>query len=135
MLQKLGLVDLIAAIQTRIEQGTGVRCYDNVPLNAPSPFYFAEVAGKRPEDTKTMYCEVITVMVHAISTPDGGNVAIYDLIERLEESMTEDIILPEPFQLLLQSNVGVQAIKTDETNERHAILRYDFKVNYGFKTK
>lgn len=137
MLRKLGLVDLISAIQNRIEQNTELRCYDAVPKNTPSPFYFVEVTGKRPADTKTMFCEVFTVWVHAIAAPEetGSSVGIYNLIERLEESMTEDIELPEPFNLVLQSNIGVQTIKLDETNEKHAVLAYEFKVSYGFKMK
>ncbi len=137
MLKKLGLVDLISAVQNRIEQNTGVRCYDAIPQNTPSPLYFVEVIGKRPANTKTMYCEIFTIWVHAIAAPEenGGSVGIYNLIEKLEESMTEDIELPEPFNLLLQSNVGVQTIKLDESKEKHAVLAYEFKVSYGFMVK
>ena len=137
MLKKLGFVDLISAVQNRIEQNTGVRCYDAIPKNASSPLYFVEVTGKRPADTKTMFCEVFTVWVHAIAAPEesGGSVGIYHLIDRLDEGMTEDIALPEPFNLMLQSNIGVQTIKLDETNEKHAVLAYEFKISYGFKVK
>lgn len=137
MLRKLGLVDLIQAVQNKVEQNTeGVRCYDSVPKNAPSPFYFVEVVGKRPADTKTMFCEIFTVWIHAIAAPDNGSsIGIYSMIESLEESMTEDIELPECFNLILQSSTGVQTIKTDETKEKHAVLAYEFKVSYGFKVK
>lgn len=135
MLKKLGLVDLIAAIQQRIEGNTEVRCYDSVPKNTPSPFYFAEVVGKRPADTKTMFCEILTVWIHVISTPQDSNVGVYRLIEDLEDSMTEDIVLPSPFNLIMQSSLGVQTIKTDESQEKHAVMAYEFKVSYGCKTK
>lgn len=137
MLKKLGLVDLISALQSKIEQHTGVRCYDSVPKNAPSPFYFAEVVGKRTDDTKTMFCEVFEVWVHAISEPEdnGSSIGIYRLIESLEESMTEDIVLQEGYNLIRQANTGVQTIKTEETKEKHAVIAYDFKVSYGFKVK
>ena len=138
MLKKLGLVDLIHSIQSKSEQNIeGVRCYDSVPKNAPSPFYFVEVVGKRPADTKTMFCEIFTVWIHAIAAPEGNgsSIGIYNMIESLEESMTEDIELPECFNLVLQSSTGVQTIKTDETREKHAVLAYEFKVSYGFKVK
>ena len=49
--------------------------------------------------------------------------------------MTVDITLPDPFELLLQTDGGVQTIKTDETGEKHAIVNYDFMVCYGFICK
>ena len=53
----------------------------------------------------------------------------------LDEALTEDIRLPEGFELVMQTNNGVQTIKTDETNEKHAVLAYEFMVCYGFKWK
>lgn len=135
MLKKLSLVDLIAAIQKRVEGNTGLRCYDNVADNTQSPFFFAEVVGKRPANTKTMFREVFTVWIHAISAPEDGNVGIYQMIEQLEESLTEDIELPEPFELILQSGLGVQTIKKEVTREKHAVVAYEFMVCYGFKVK
>ena len=46
MYTQLGLLDLIAAVQEKVEDKTGLKCYDAVPDNASSPFYFAEVVGK-----------------------------------------------------------------------------------------
>ena len=60
---------------------------------------------------------------------------IHKLIEDLQEAMTEDIELPEPFELIMQTDGGVQTIKTDETKEKHAIVSYTFMVCYGFKCK
>lgn len=137
MLRKLGLVDLMASIQHRVEQSSELRCYDAVPQNARSPFYIVEVVGKRPADTKTMFCEVFSVWIHAIAELEdsNGSVGVYNMVEVLEEAMTEDIELPEDFNLILQSNIGIQTIKLDETMEKHAVLAYEFKVSYGFKVK
>lgn len=135
MYKQLGLVDLIHGIQAKVEEKTGVKCYDAVPRNAPSPFYFAEVIGKRPAHTKTMYRDVYTVWIHAIAQPGDSSVQIYEMIQRLEETLTEDISLPEGFELILQASNGVQTIKTDETNEKHAVLSFEFTVCYGFKCK
>lgn len=134
MLKKLGLVELIKAIQDKIQK-TGYKCYDAVPLNAKSPFYFAELVGKKQADTKTMFCDVFTVWIHAIAEPNNSNVSIYNLIEKLEESLTDDIELSGEFNLIMQTELGLQTIKIDETNEKHAVIAYEFKVSYGFKTK
>ena len=135
MYKQLGLVDLIHGIQAKVEEKTGVKCYDAVPRNAPSPFYFAEVIGKRPAHTKTMYRDVYTVWIHAIAQPGNSSVQIYEMIQQLEETLTEDISLPEGFELILQASNGVQTVKTDETNEKHAVLSFEFTVCYGFKCK
>ncbi|MFR8002529.1 MAG: DUF5072 family protein [Hydrogeniiclostridium sp.] len=135
MYKQLGIVDLIHAIQGKVEQKTGAKCYDAVPRNAPTPFYFAEVIGKRPAHTKTMYRDVYTVWIHAIAQPGDSSVQIYGMIQQLEEAMTEDISLPDGFELVLQTSNGVQNIKTDETNEKHAVLSFEFTVCYGFKCK
>ncbi len=94
---QLGLVDLISAIQMRIEGKTGLKCYDAVPPDAPSPFYFAEVTGKRPAHSKTMFRDVFTVWIHAISEPEESSVQIYELIQCLVEALTEDVELPKDF--------------------------------------
>lgn len=135
MYKQLGLLDLIHAIQAKVEEKTGLRCYDAVPNNAPSPFYFAEVIAKRPAHTKTMYRDVFTVWIHAIAEPGQSSIRIYELIQMLEEALTEDITLQEGFELIMQTNNGVQRIKTDETNEKHAVLAFEFTVCYGFKCK
>lgn len=133
--QKLGLTDLIAAAQKKVTDGTGLPCYDHVEKNTQSPFYFAEVIRITPANSKTMYRDNITVYIHCIAEPGESSVQIYKLIEDLQEAMTEDIVLPEPFELLMQTDEGVQTIKTDETKEKHAIVPYTFMVCYGLKCK
>lgn len=133
--KQMGLVDLISAIQEKVEERTGLRCYDAVPINKPSPFYYAEVVGKRPAHSKTMWRDIFTVWIHAIAEPGESSVQIYELIQNLEEALTEDIDLPEEYQLIMQTNNGIQTIKTDETNEKHAVLAYEFMVCYGYKCK
>ncbi|MFR1762760.1 DUF5072 family protein [Frisingicoccus sp.] len=135
MYRQLGLLELIAAIQEKIEDKTELKCYDAVPENALSPFYFAEVVGKRPAHSKTMWRDIFTVWIHVIAEPTDSSVPLYSYIQMLEEALTEDIRLPEGFELVMQTNNGVQTIKTDETNEKHAVLAYEFMVCYGFKWK
>lgn len=133
--QKLSPVTLIAAIQDKVEENTGIRCYDAVPRNAESPFYFAEITRILPANTKTMFRDNYTVWIHCIAEESESAVGVYQLIEGLQEALTEDIILPEPFELVMQTDGGVQTIKTDETGEKHAVETFDFMVCYGFKCK
>ncbi|HGA4416494.1 TPA: DUF5072 family protein [Streptococcus pyogenes] len=118
MLKKLGLVDLHASIKQKIEDKTGLMAYDHVP-----------------EDTKVMWCEVFTVWIHAIAEAGKSKIAIYDMIEKLEEALTEELVLPEEIDILRQSEVGMQSLQEDETGEMHAIVAYEIKVSYGFKVK
>lgn len=133
--QKLSPVTLIAAIQNKIEENTGIRCYDAVPENAESPFYFAEITRILPANTKTMFRDNYTVWIHCIAEESKSSVGVYQLIEGVQEALTEDIVLPEPFDLVMQTDSGVQTIKTDETGEKHAVETFDFMVCYGFKCK
>ncbi|NBI08244.1 DUF5072 family protein [Senegalia massiliensis] len=137
MLKKLGFVEFIKAVMDRVETGTGLRCYDAIPKNAPSPFYYAEIVGLRKADTKTMFVDVFTVFIHVIAEPQENNssVAVYKMIQELEEAMTEDIDIDCKYTVISQDSLGLQRIQTDETNEKHAILSYDFKICYGFKIK
>ena len=133
--KQIGLVDLISAVQKRVEAGTDCRCYDVVPKNAKSPFYFAEVIGKRPSHSKTMWRDIFTVWIHVIAEPGNSSVQLYEMIQDLDEAMTEDIALPEEYELIMQTNNGIQTIKKDETGEKHAVVTFEFMVCYGFRCK
>ena len=133
--QKLSPVTLIAAVQDKVEALTGLRCYDHVPLNEASPLYFAEITRIQPANSKTMYRDVYSVAIHCIAEESPSSVGVYNLIENLQSALSEDIILPEPFTLVMQTDNGVQTIKTDESGEKHAIVNFDFMICYGFICK
>lgn len=133
--QKLSPVTLIAAVQDKIESLTDLRCYDHVPLNEVSPLYFAEITRIQPANSKTMYRDVYSSAIHCIAEESPSSVGVYNLIENLQSALSEDITLPEPFELVMQTDNGVQTIKTDESGEKHAIVSYDFTVCYGFICK
>ncbi len=138
MYKKLGIQDLHAAIKNRVETGTDITCYDEVPKNAEAPFYYVEVVNVRPENTKISYRDVFTVWIHAIAEASNSSLGIYEMIQNLEEAMTEDISLPEqtfPVGLVMQASTGMQTLKKDETKEKHAVEGFEFTVVYGYKTK
>ena len=133
--QKLSPVTLIAAVQEKVERLTDLRCYDHVPMNEESPLYFAEIARIQPANSKTMFRDVYSVAIHCIAEESPSSVGVYNLIENLQSALSEDISLPEPFELVMQTDNGVQTIKTDESGEKHAIVNFDFMVSYGFMCK
>ena len=134
--QKLNITTLIAAIQDKIGPETGLVCYDHVPLNQASPFYFAELVRTTPSNTKTMFRDIMTVWIQCIAAEDNGSsVGLYGMIDSLQEALSTDITLPEPYELIMQVDNGVQEIKTDETGEKHGIVSFDFTVCYGFRCK
>lgn len=135
MYQKIDLNDFLKTVIKRIKDETGLKCYDAVPQNAKSPFYFAEITRTRPADTKTTYRDVISVNIHAIAKPSNSSVEINSLIQEVREALSMDIVLPEPFYLALQVDNGVQSIYRDETKEKHAVMAYDFTISYGLKCK
>lgn len=133
--KKLSPIDMIASIQNKIEDKTELRCYDHVPMNAESPFYFAEITRILPSNTKTMFRDNYTVLIHCIAEKSDSSVGVYNLIQNLQEALSEDISVPEPYILIMQTDGGVQTIKTDETGEKHAVVTFDFMVCYGFNCK
>ena len=135
MLKKLSLVELIKAVQERVEVNTGLKCYDEVLMDTEAPFYYVEYVRAEPSNTKTMWCETHLVYVHAIAEKGPGRTKIYKMIQQLEEALTEEITIPDEYSLVLQTSQGTLAIKTDPSNEKHSINAFSFKVSYGFKTK
>ena len=135
MYKQLSLTDLIAAIQSRINQNCDIVCYDYVPKDTRAPFCFVEVVSVKPADTKTMYMKEYETLIHIIAKEDKSSVPMYKYIQSIQEAMTEDIKIPSYVRLVLQTDAGVQAIMTDETGEKHAILNFKFKIAYGYKIK
>ena len=130
--QKLSPVTLIAAVQEKVEALTELRCYDHVPLNEESPLYFAEITRIQPANSKTMFRDVYSVAIHCIAEESPSSVGVYNLIENLQSALSEDITLPEPFELVMQADNGVQIIKTDGSGEKNAIVSNEFTVCYDF---
>ena len=118
MYRQVSIVELIKRIQERVEAGT-----------------VAELVGSRPADTKRMYVQDYVVNLHCISPDLPSSVPVLKMIQRLQETMTEDVELPAPYQMLMQTNGGLSQVYQEETGERHAVIPYSFKIVYGFKCK
>lgn len=135
MLKRLSYIDLFLALKDLIEGKTGVKVVDAIESNETAPFYYVEIVSKADDSTKTMWREVITIWFHAISGDQDSKEEIYDLIHKLEEALTVELPLPDDYDLLDQRQDGPFHIQRDETGEWHAVISYNFKICYGFKTK
>lgn len=132
---QLSIKDLVKAILDRIRV-TGLACYDVVPEDEVPPYCYVQVTRTYPDDTKTMYCKGYDVWIHVFADENAGShVPIYSYIEQVEEAMTEDIILPEPYYLVTQIDTGLQTIQEEETGSSHAVIGFTFKISYGYKVK
>lgn len=136
MLKKLSLLDLHKPIQVRIEEGTSLKCLDDIPKNEPSPFTYIEFVNSRPKNTKTMFVHEYIVHVHILSAAADSSVQHYKNIQAVDEALTEYIQLPEGYELFGQAESGLISNYVEpETGERHAVLGIVFSISYGFKVK
>ena len=135
MLQQFSIIELIKQIQKAVLSGTGKKCYDHVEKGQVSPFYYTEIVQSKPANTKTMYVTEYTVNIHVVSESGKTSVPLFKEIQALEEAMTADIDIPEPYELIYQMYNGIQSVYTEDTNEKHAVLNYTFKVCYGYMMK
>jgi len=135
MMQKLSFTTVLAAAIKKVEEKTGLRCYDKIPTDAPMPFYRAEMVGQIPEPSKTMWKETYQIFFHVFADGRNGSVPVFDAIQKLEEALTEAIELPEGYELIMQTPTGLQRIFDEEDGAKHAIIGYNFTVFYGYKIK
>lgn len=136
MLKRLSIAEFLGCLIRHIEEKTGLPCYDS-PLNKPSPLYSVQITKTKPQDTKTMYVDRYDVLIHCISEPTEtqSTAPVLELVQKLEEAMTDDVAIPQQFQLLRQVYGGLQTVKVDESNEGHAVLSFSFSICYGFRCK
>ncbi|OLS39139.1 DUF5072 family protein [Bacillus sp. MRMR6] len=135
MIKKLSFTTVLAAVIKKVQDNTGLRCYDSVPSNAPMPFYYAEIVGQVPDPSKTMWKERYQIFIHVFADGQNGSVPIFDAIQKLEEALSEEIELPEEYEVIMQTPTGVQQIMDEADGTKHAIMGYDFTIFYGYKMK
>lgn len=134
MYQKMSFTSIIASIIKQVRVNTGLPCYDSVPINAPKPFYVAEMVGSLPEKSKTMMKDRYQVVMHVFAE-GGSSVPIYNAIQKLEEALTVDIELPDDYEVTLQIPTGVNHIMDQADGSKHAVVGFDFVVFSGYKMK
>lgn len=137
MMQRMSIGEFLGIVIGAVEDRTGIRCVD-CPDGEESPFYSVEfVAPSEPANTKTMFVERYRLWFHCIAAPvvPHSNAPVLRLVKTLEEALTRNIELPEPFWLNNQTYEGVQALNKDDSGEGHAVLSYVFEVCYGLICK
>lgn len=136
MLKRLSMAEFLGCLIDHVEERTGLSCYDD-PNNKKSPFYSVQLVRSEPANTKTEFRDVYQVWIHCISAPANpfSNAPVLALVQALEEAMTDDMELPDPFCVQRQDYGGLQTLKKDESGEGHAVLSFDFNVRYGFRCK
>lgn len=131
---QLDITDLVAAVMERLKS-TGIPVYDAVPDNAETPLFKVELAGMTPADTKTWFMTDFRVQIHVIAAEGDSHVPIFGYVRQMQEAMTQDITLPEGYELVSQRDLGMVRNGQDETGENHMVWQYAIKVAYGLKIK
>lgn len=136
MLKRISIAEFLGCLIDHIEANTGIKCCDD-PDNVPSPLYGVQFVRSEPCNTKTAFVDMFEVYVHCISEPvhPYSNAPVLELVEKLEEAMTDDLELPEPFIVQRQVYNGLTELKKDESGEGHAVLGLAFYICYGFRCK
>lgn len=137
MLRRLSPTELLSVLINHVESRTGIRLYDN-PEGKKSPFYSFDSIEREPNNTKTMFMDRFSLSIHCISAPPLGEYSSQPVLEmenRLEEALTDELELPEPYELVHQECQGINAVKRDPSGEGHAVVSYNFDVCYGFRCK
>lgn len=136
MLRRMGIAEFLACLMACIEERTGVACSGN-PESEPSPFYYPQILKTAPADTKTSFVTRYELWIHCIAgavVPHSDAPAL-ELVQMVEEALTDDIDVPDGCQMIAQKIDGLQSIKKDESGEGHAVVGCTFDVLYGFKCK
>lgn len=128
-------MEILAAVQNKVEVYTGLRCFDVVPKDAVAPYYQVVFAGQLPEDHTTMYKEMYTIHLHAVEEGASESEPNFELVQNVSKAMAEHIMLPEGYEILSQTPIGAQP-PFDETNgTTRSIIGYNISVFYGYKMK
>lgn len=131
MNKKINITLLHKEIKKQIEKNSSLKVYDVVETDTPAPFAMVQLVSKRDASTKTMYKEEFNFYIHVLAE-GGSSINIYNAIEAIEESLTQDI---DVCGLLEQRENGILQIITEQTGEKRAVLSYTFIVCYGYKSK
>lgn len=136
MLRRLSIAEFWGLLLDHISNRTKIPVFTS-PAEHKSPFYYLELLGTDPVDTKTQYIDRFKFSIHAISKPlqPFSFEPVLDLVQEIQEVMTDDVQIGPPFWLVNQVADGVQTVKEDPSHEGHAVLDYHFDISYGFKVK
>lgn len=114
----------------------GIQAFDAVEMNQPAPFCFVEIVSVEAANSKTSKMDKYRIWIHAFADSSQSSIPILDLCQAIEESLSEDIQVPEPYWLVSQDVTGLNTLFTEsEKDEKHAVIELAIKVCYGFESK
>lgn len=132
---RMNYKDIVAGVLIKLKEN-GIKAYDKVELNTEVPFCLVELVRTAAENTKTTYRDKYTVWIHAFADGSVGSIAILDLAQNIQEALTEDILIPDPFMLISQNITGMNSLfEEPETGEKHAIVEVELLISYGYALK
>ena len=136
MLRRLSISEMWGIVIDHIQERTETKVVSEAK-GEKSPFFYVEFTTGEPRNTKTQFIDHFEFAIHAISeeTHPYTAVPVLEMVKELEEIMTDEVEIPEPFFLVNQEYEGVNTVKKDPSDEGHAVLSYTFDISYGFRTK
>lgn len=136
MLQQLSIVDVVAGVMEVLKKNIpDVPIADSMPKKSVTPLVHVAFGGIEPADTKTMYRTKYQILLYGFADGSQGSVAIFNLIQQIQEAMTDEPTLPEGCELLGAVPKGVAAIQDQADGSKMCVLTYELTVSYGFKFK
>jgi len=128
MFKSISLAELIGAITENVETNTGIKCCDTIPAEIQEPYYYVEITEKIPLYNKLFEQDSFVVRIHAMPLNRETMAPTYGMLHKLEESLMQEIDLPEGFELFTQQSNGIQKLEIEEFNETHTVAIYNFIV-------
>ncbi|KAF0092174.1 MAG: antigen B [Fusobacteria bacterium] len=134
-IKKLNFKHVIGGIISKLKENS-IKAFDIVDPNQTTPFCYIELVNVKAANTKTSNMDVFTVWIHAFADSTNSSIPVLNLCQEIEEALTEDINIPEPFWLVSQGVTGLNSLyQENETQEKHAVIELELKVCYGFESK
>lgn len=117
------------------ESTPGLLIADNKVKNHLGPLIVVSYNSKESENTKEAYIDKFRVILDIKEATVQNNEKLFDLISKVEEAMIGEFYIDAPVSLISVDEFGMQSLENEEQKETRAILIYDFKVSYGYRSK
>ena len=134
-IKKLNFKHVIGGVIDKLRE-KNIQAFDIVTPDQATPFCYVELVNVKAANTKTSNMDLFTLWIHAFADSTNSSIPVLNLCQEIEEALTEDIYIPEPFWLVSQGVTGLNSLyKENETQEKHAVIEIELKVCYGFESK
>jgi hypothetical protein len=136
MLQQLSVVEVVGGVMDVLKKNIpDVPVKDSMPKDSITPMINVSFGGIEPADTKTMFRTKYQILLYGFADGSHGSVAIFNLIQQIQEAMTDEPALPDGCELIGSFPKGVAAIQDQSDGSKMCVLTYELTISYGFKFK